>query len=65
MPPNPARVRKTLAYLRLEPHEGKLSRAVLRRERRGNPPDPADIGEELEILVFPVNGMDKPQKNRR
>ena len=32
-----------LVYLRLEPYEGKLSRTVLRRERRGNPPDPADI----------------------
>jgi hypothetical protein len=29
-------------YLRLEPYEGKLSRTVLRRERRGNPPDPAN-----------------------
>jgi len=29
--------------LRLEPYEGKLSRTVLRRERRGNPPDPADV----------------------
>jgi hypothetical protein len=28
--------------VRLEPYEGKLSRTVLRRERRGNPPDPAD-----------------------
>ena len=29
-------------YLRLEPYEGKLSRTVLRRERRGNPSDPAN-----------------------
>ena len=27
--------------LGLEPYEGKLSRTVLRRERRSNPPDPA------------------------
>ena len=40
--PNPARVRQTLAYLRPEPYEGKLSRTVLRQERRGNPPDLAD-----------------------
>ena len=36
-------VRQMLTYLRLEPYEGKLLRAVLRRERRGNPPEPADI----------------------
>ena len=35
-------VRKTFTYLRLEPYEGKLSRTVLRRERRGNSPDPAN-----------------------
>ena len=41
--PNPVNVQKTITYLRLEPYEGKLSRTVLRRERRGNPPDPADV----------------------
>ena len=35
-------VRKTFTYVRLEPYEGKLSCTVLRRERRGNPPDPAN-----------------------
>jgi hypothetical protein len=34
--------------VRLEPYEGKLSRTVLRRERRGNPPDPADLQMELQ-----------------
>ena len=43
MTPNPANIRQTFAYLRLEPYEGKLSSTVLRRERRGNPPDPADV----------------------
>ena len=38
----PVNVRKTFIYLRLEPYEGKLSRTVLRRERRGNSPDPAN-----------------------
>jgi hypothetical protein len=42
LPPNPVNVRQTLTYLRLEPYEGKLSCTVLRQERRGNPPDPAD-----------------------
>jgi hypothetical protein len=37
--------------LKLEPYEGKLSRAILRRERRGNPPDPADDDAFLALTV--------------
>jgi hypothetical protein len=32
-----------IVYMRLEPYEGKLSRTVLRREGRSNPPDLADL----------------------
>jgi hypothetical protein len=37
--PKPARIRQIRVYVRLEPYEGKLSRTVLRREGRSNPPD--------------------------
>ena len=43
----PVNVRQTLTYLRLEPYEGKPSSTVLRRERRGNPPNPADVRHEV------------------
>ena len=49
--PNPVNVRKRFTYLRLEPYEGKLSRTVLRRERRGNPPDPADDDAFLVLKI--------------
>jgi hypothetical protein len=44
-------VQKTFTYLRLEPYEGKLSSTVLRRERRGNPPDPADVSSIADAAV--------------
>jgi hypothetical protein len=37
--------------LRLEPYEGKLSRTVLRRERRGNPPNPADVSNINQAAI--------------
>jgi hypothetical protein len=40
-----------LTYTRLEPYEGKLSSTVLRRERRSNPPDPADKSPEDYVSV--------------
>jgi hypothetical protein len=43
--PKPATVKQTVAYPRREPYEGKLSRTVLVRERRSNPPYPADYRE--------------------
>ena len=50
----PVRVRKTLTYGRLEPYEGKLSRTVLRRERQGNLPDPANQMKEDESMAFRI-----------
>jgi hypothetical protein len=47
-------VQKTFTYLRLEPYEGKLSSTVLRRERRGNPPDPADV-DRLNIATISID----------
>jgi hypothetical protein len=53
--PNPVNIRKMFIYLRLEPYEGKLSCTVLRRERRGNPPDPADDDAFLALKVVDSN----------
>ena len=47
--PNPVNVRQALTYLRLEPYEGKISHMVLRWERRGNPPNPANTTQKLEF----------------
>jgi len=42
--------------LRLEPYEGKLSRTVLRRGRRGNPPDLANkLGKTAEEALAQID----------
>ena len=51
MLPKPVNARQALTYLRLEPYEGKLSRTVLRRERRGNLPDPAGVNRIYRAAV--------------
>jgi hypothetical protein len=58
MPLNPVNVQKTFTYLRLEPYEGKLSSTVLRRERRGNPPDPADA----DSIMWATASIDSGRK---
>nr|AGS52080.1 conjugation protein, TraG/TraD family, (pXO2-16) [uncultured bacterium contig00024] len=47
--------RQEFTYARLEPYEGKLSRTVLRRERRSNPPDPADKEEVTKDVYWQNN----------
>ena len=44
--------------MRLEPYEGKPSSTVLRRERRSNPPDPADLSSIAEAAI----GIDAGRK---
>ena len=59
--PEPAVVRQMTVYLGLEPYEGKLSRTVLRRERRSNPPDPAatkDGERAARIMRNNISGVE-------
>jgi len=61
----PAAVRQTAVYMRLEPYDGKLSRTVLRREGRSNPPDLADFYgmrcKDLKLMckITEVNDLEK------